>query len=431
MRRKLNREEVRALKHNLLELSQVEDDFYFLDSCNLDAPLKEGKYELLVAIGAVRKLSQFETNGALDELQHFLMKGKWYFGTLSYELKNDIENLSSQNVSQIACPVITFIEPKTVVSVDKNNVLEVFGDASALIEEIFSQTSSETTDERHYKRNGKDLILDMDRESYLDKVREIHNQILQGNVYEMNLCYSRSLRETEIKRPHRLFSELIKRSPVPFAALVKCSELHLLCASPERFLSHSEGVLLSQPIKGTAPRGKNAQEDLFLKDQLYNSEKERAENVMIVDLVRNDLAKCSKTGSVQVRELFGIHSYAQVHQMVSSIEAELSEGIEFADILRAAFPMGSMTGTPKIAAMELIEELENSQRAWYSGSLGYIEPNGNFDFNVVIRSILYDSKSKNLTFGVGGAITIDSNPENEWAETELKALAIESVLGID
>ena len=162
--------------------------------------------------------------------------------------------------------------------------------------------------------------------------------------------------------------------------------------------------------------------------QLKNSEKDRAENVMIVDLVRNDLNRVCKSGTVQVNELFGIYSYLQVHQMISTVKGDVLPEVSISDILKATFPMGSMTGAPKIAAMKYIEGLENFKRGWYSGALGYLAPDGNFDFNVVIRSVLCDMETKVLNYNAGGAITIDSIAEHEWMEVQLKTKAITEVL---
>jgi len=196
----------------------------------------------------------------------------------------------------------------------------------------------------------------------------------------------------------------------------------------ERFLVKKQNTLISQPIKGTIGKGKTLEEDKLLIQELENSEKDRAENVMIVDLVRNDLAKVCKPGTIKVEELFGIYSYLQVHQMISTVSGELKPNITFGDILRATYPMGSMTGAPKIAAMKFIEELEDFKRGWYSGSVGYIEPNGDFDFNVVIRSLLGNMNTKEIAYCAGGAITIDSETDKEWNEIKLKTKAITSIL---
>jgi para-aminobenzoate synthetase component 1 len=261
------------------------------------------------------------------------------------------------------------------------------------------------------------------REDYLKTVEALKQHIIQGDVYEINYCVEFYSSYSKIN-PMLVYADLIKKSPVPFGAFVKSSEHYLMCASPERFLKKNGNRMFSQPIKGTSKRGANEAEDIALKQALLNSEKERAENLMIVDLVRNDLARSAKTGTVKVEELFGIYSFEQVHQMISTVSATLSDDIHWVDALKYAFPMGSMTGAPKIRAMELIEQYERTARGLYSGAVGYITPEGDFDFNVVIRSLQYNSVNQYLNFEVGGAITYDSIPEKEYEECLIKAGAI-------
>jgi para-aminobenzoate synthetase component 1 len=217
-------------------------------------------------------------------------------------------------------------------------------------------------------------------------------------------------------------------SKAPFSCYFKFDGKYLLSASPERFLKKQGSKLISMPIKGTARRGKNIEDDLALRRKLLADQKERSENVMIVDLVRNDLSRSSVEGSVKVEELFGIKTFPQVHQMVSTITGVLRDDVHFVDAIRNAFPMGSMTGAPKVRAMELIEQYEKSKRGLYSGAVGYITPEGDFDFNVVIRSLLYNSLNHYLSFHVGSAIVFDSAPEKEYEECLLKAKALIQVL---
>ena len=226
-----------------------------------------------------------------------------------------------------------------------------------------------------------------------------------------------------------MFLQLSQHSPAPFSSFFRLNEHFILCASPERFLQKKGNKILSQPIKGTIKRGETIEEDQLLKQTLRNNLKEQSENVMIVDLVRNDLSHIAKDGSVKVDELFGIYTFPQVHQMISSISCEIKESIDAIDVIKACFPMGSMTGAPKVKAMELIDLYESSKRGVYSGSIGYFSPNGDFDFNVVIRSILYNDNKQKLSFSVGSAITHHSVPEEEYQETLIKAKAIFEVLG--
>jgi para-aminobenzoate synthetase component 1 len=206
------------------------------------------------------------------------------------------------------------------------------------------------------------------------------------------------------------------------------NEFSIFCGSPERYLNKAGSTLKSQPIKGTARRLANPEEDEKIKEELRASEKERAENVMIVDLVRNDLTKCALPGTVKVDELCGIYSFEQVHQMISTVSCQLAEGTTLSHILRSSFPMGSMTGAPKIRAMQLIESFEQTRRGVYSGSVGYIAPNGDFDLILIIRTMLYDADQKYLSFQVGSAITHQAIPEIEYDECLLKAKAILQVL---
>jgi len=237
--------------------------------------------------------------------------------------------------------------------------------------------------------------------------------------------------EQALINPISVFQKLNSLSPMPFASLYKLEHKYLICCSPERFLKKSGSRIISQPIKGTARRDVDPKKDEQIKEELQNSEKERAENMMIVDLVRNDLAHSSKPGTTKVEEFFGIYTYNQVHQMISTISSELKDGLAFTEAIKNAFPMGSMTGAPKIKAMELIETYEESRRGLFSGAVGYITPEQDFDFNVVIRSVLYNAATKYLSFQTGSAITYDSVAEKEYEECLLKAKAILQVLNGD
>jgi len=243
----------------------------------------------------------------------------------------------------------------------------------------------------------------------------------------MNFCQEFFAEGVRID-PLSMFDRLNQHSKAPFSAYYRLRDRYLLCASPERFLKKEGAKIISQPIKGTIRRGGDPKEDLGLKNQLASSEKDRSENVMIVDLVRNDLGRSCKAGSVEVEELFGIYGFNQVWQMISTVKGELEEGEDGIDAIRRAFPMGSMTGAPKVRSMQLIEEYEQSKRGLYSGAVGYIRPDGDFDFNVVIRSLLYNAADQYLSFQVGGAIVFDSVAEKEYEECLLKAKGILDVL---
>jgi para-aminobenzoate synthetase component 1 len=220
---------------------------------------------------------------------------------------------------------------------------------------------------------------------YQAKIQRIQDHIRKGDCYELNYCVvanAKMLHTSSLQ----VFASLMKHSPSPFAAYYKNKHQQVVCASPERFLAKNGNTVLSQPIKGTIKRGLTLEQDEHQKEILLNSSKELAEHIMIVDLVRNDLARIAELGSVEVAKLIKVYTFPQVHHLISSIQCQLKEGVNFKDIIKALFPMGSMTGAPKIMVMQLIEQLELYQRGLFSGAIGYVSPNGDFDFNVVIRS---------------------------------------------
>ncbi|HAT75671.1 MAG TPA: aminodeoxychorismate synthase component I, partial [Flavobacterium sp.] len=265
------------------------------------------------------------------------------------------------------------------------------------------------------------------KENYLEKVSKILEHIHRGDIYEANFCMEFFAKNVAIN-PLEKFLKLNEISKSPQAVFFKNNKHFLLSASPERYIRKEGDLLISQPIKGTAKRFKDSIEDEKSKNELASDPKERAENIMISDLVRNDLSKTAQKGSVKVEELCVIYSFEQVHQMISTITSKLDHQYTAVDAIKSTFPMGSMTGTPKLSVLKIIEELEETKRGLYSGAVGYFTPNGDFDFNVVIRSILYNQVNKYLSFSVGSAITSLSIPENEYDECLLKAKAMREVL---
>jgi len=266
------------------------------------------------------------------------------------------------------------------------------------------------------------------REEYIGIINKLRDHILRGDCYEINFCQEFFASPVVID-PVSVYNKLSHISPNPFSALYRLDDKWLICASPERFLKKQGSQILSQPIKGTSKRILHSEaDDDKSKMDLYHSTKDRSENVMIVDLVRNDLSKVCKEGTVYVDELFGIYSFPQVHQMISTVSGTLKEHTTFSEIIQATFPMGSMTGAPKKRVMQLIGQYEKTKRGIFSGAVGYISPNGDFDFNVVIRSIMYNSQTKYLSFLTGSGITFYSDPAMEWEECLLKAEAIRIVL---
>lgn len=356
-----------------------------------------------------------------DSLQNTSFRNP-LFGYLGYDLKNQLEKLNSGNVNRIKAPEACFFEPIHFLRY-QNGLLEISSYENA--EKLFLKINQ--TPQPHFRPLPKiEFQSGMSEYQYLDKVRQVKEYIRQGEVYELNLCVE-FFAQVEELNPMDLFHALMSRSNMPFSAWFKGEHIHAICASPERFLQKTGSVIRSQPIKGTRRRGQTPEEDKQLKQELATSEKDQAENVMIVDLVRNDLTRSCKIGSIEVEELFGIYTYNNVHQMISTVKGSLRDEMHYSEAIKYSFPMGSMTGAPKIRAMELIEELEESKRGIYSGSLGIIHPNGDFDLNVVIRTLLLNAKESVISAQAGGAITWDSVPEEEWEEIKTKLSTIAQV----
>lgn len=397
-----------------------------LDSCNIPPQVFPGKYRLLAAFGG--NVLPFTNADSLKQLMNFWAENpRWLFGVLGYNLKNEIEHLESNNNKCFDVPNLAFFEPEHVVAITWDSEIIAFtSDQNYLFSKI--EEVEIKPDEKGNLSINEDVAIDFSASTHREAVLSIQNEIVNGNVYELNLCSRFLHRNARLQNPGKLFDALIEVSPAPFSAYLNINNMFVMSASPERYILKNKNMLVCQPIKGTRPRNKNEEVDQELKRDLRFHTKDCAENVMIVDLIRNDLARVSSAGSVEVNELFGIYSFSHVHQMISTISSEIEPGKTWTDVLRATFPMGSMTGAPKIAAMKLIESFELSDREWYSGALGYIDPSGNMDFNVLIRSVFYDMEKHLLAYYAGGAITIDSNPEDEYNEMLIKASAIQSLI---
>ncbi len=386
-------------------------------------------YQCLAAAEKISELLPDQSEN-FNRLAAYHTKVKdWLFGFFTYELKNEIEVLSSQNHDKIEFPKIHFFQPEFIFVI-KNNTIQImfhpYHTSIDAVNKIFEEICATPLPEYlpEYFLNIQPRI---SQQEYYEAVANLKNHIKRGDIYEVNLCQEFYAQNAVIE-PSKAFLKLQDVSPTPFSCWYKLDDKYLLCSSPERFLKKEGLNLISQPIKGTAPRGKNLEEDNLNKNKLHNDQKERSENIMIVDLVRNDLSRTAMKGSVRVKELCEIYSYPQVHQMISTIESEINPAHNWTELIKTTFPMGSMTGAPKIKAMEFIEKYENTKRGLYSGSVGYVKPNGDFDFNVVIRSILYNQSNKYISYQVGGAITWDSIPEKEYEECILKAKALQLVL---
>ncbi|WP_296621873.1 aminodeoxychorismate synthase component I [Marivirga sp.] len=353
---------------------------------------------------------------------------KKLFGYLGYDLKNELEKLKSENLSVINWEPMNFFIPDCIISFEGNHLI-IQSENPELFQNKIRHALSKSIAKNIAKASIRNLKVWTNKAEYIDTVNKLRNHIEEGDIYEINYCINYSAKAKNLN-PIQVFQELCNNSPAPFASFLKMGKQYIISASPERFIKLKDNKIISQPIKGTASRGITDLEDEENKKQLSESEKERAENMMIVDLVRNDLAKSAKSGSVKVEEIFGIYSFEQVHQMISTISANKRHEIHSVDTIKNAFPMGSMTGAPKIRAMKLIEEYENSKRNVFSGSIGYFNGENEFDFNVLIRSIYFDEETNDLNYQVGSAITYDSDAEAEYQECLLKAKAIEKTLGI-
>ncbi|HLP51743.1 MAG TPA: anthranilate synthase component I family protein [Chitinophagales bacterium] len=364
---------------------------------------------------------------SFQKLQHFQANaGSSIFGFLGYDLKNEIEDLQSNNYDGLQFPNFYFFKPRYILEItgSKLTVNRNYPETFELIEQI-----QNTKNEIRNTKLSTPLKARTAKGTYLENIESIRQQIVAGDFYEMNYCNEFYAEQIAIN-PVDVFTQLNSKAQAPFSCYFKLNDKYLLCASPERFLKKEGTKLISQPIKGTIRKGETEEENELLKSQLRSDEKERAENIMIVDLVRNDLAKSSAPGSVRVEELCEIYEFASVNQMISTVTSQL-ENTGAVEAIKNAFPMGSMTGAPKIEVMKNIERYEDFKRGLYSGSVGYFTPNGDFDFNVVIRSILYNATQSYLSIRVGGAITYDSIADNEWNEILLKAQSMMQVLEAD
>lgn len=351
-------------------------------------------------------------------------QNEWIFGFISYDLKNNIEDLSSDNIDFLNFPIFYFFIPKfLILASDSIDLLKHESIDQAEAESLFSKLTQDNNPKQSIPDVSLKFTHRFSSKEYIESIEMIRQHIKQGDIYEMNFCQEFYSENAHIS-PFKTYKKLNSISPAPFSAYVKENNHHLICASPERYIQNVDGKIISQPIKGTAKRSKDTEKDDEIKHELQNNSKERAENIMIVDLVRNDLSKISEDNSINVDELCEIYSFPQVHQMISSISGKLRSNTSFSDVLESSFPMGSMTGAPKVKAMELIEKYEKTKRGLFSGSVGYIDPDGNFDFNVIIRSLLYNETNKYLSLSTGGAITYKSNAKDEYQESLLKAKAV-------
>ena len=416
--------DIEQLKLQLLHWSKQYSTTVVLDSN--DYTHQETDYDFILATDAYTVV-QSQNQDDFDSLQtHIHSNPDWLFGFLSYDLKNQLENLQSQNPDHLDFPELFFFQPKRLWVI-KDNRVEAHYLSPFQPNDDWEQIMS--TSDQYVDSIEKEISMQhrISKADYFAKSYALQQHIARGDIYEVNFCLELYAEDAKIE-PHIMFQELNEKAKSPFSAFVQIDDKYLLSSSPERFLKRVGNRLISQPIKGTARRHIDMVQDAAEAYQLQKSEKELAENTMIVDLVRNDMSRIATKGSVQVEELCKVYPFAHVHQMISTVVAELRTETSVTDAIIACFPMGSMTGAPKVRAMQLIEQYEETKRGLYSGAVGYIEPNGNFDFNVVIRSLLYRKDAEYLSLQVGSAITANSNPEKEYEECLLKAKGILEVI---
>ncbi|MCF8460666.1 MAG: anthranilate synthase component I family protein [Flavobacteriales bacterium] len=373
------------------------------------------KFSTVVGIGIKDEIIGTRVED-LNKLRLWLSeKSDMVLGYFSYDLKNLLENLESINSDRMAFPLFHFFVPRMICFVDGDEAECYYhGEIPDCFDSQDSAISRKIGDSKPQPQKSE----------YVEKVKELQKHIQLGDIYEVNYCIEHGFEETVVD-PYGLYKELQEVSPAPFSCYVADNGKYLMSSSPERFMKKSGNTLVSQPMKGT---NRKTADNEVQKALLRSDLKEVAENVMITDLVRNDLSKSAKNGSVRVDELCGVYEFEHVNQMISTVSAELRDDVHPLDAILNAFPMGSMTGAPKIRAMELIDEYEDFSRGLYSGAVGYFTPDLDFDFNVIIRSILYNEEKKVVTFPTGSAITINSDPEKEYDECMLKAEAMRKVL---
>ena len=402
----------------MLNWAQKFNIFCYLDTQQYTS---ENGYECLLAAGVE---SSIDSSASFYEINEFA-SGKWCFGHLSYSLKDIFYPSSLSRKDIIGFPSFFFFQPQVLIQISNSNSECTIWAAEPDV--VYNDVVAFPVD-KPVLHSSVHLTQRLSKEDYITRIEKLQQHILKGDCYEINFCME-FFAENSVLDPVSVFQKLVATSPTPYSAMYRLNDKFLLCASPERFLKRSGSRILSQPMKGTSKRNvedKVADEQLI--QTLQNDQKERAENVMVVDLVRNDLSKICKEATVNVDELFGVYTFPQVHQMVSTVSGELKQDVCFSEIIQATFPMGSMTGAPKHRVMQLIEEYEPVGRGLFSGSVGYINPQGDFDFNVVIRSIQYNASQKCVFYSAGSGITFYSDAEKEGEECLLKGSAIKKVL---
>lgn len=346
-------------------------------------------------------------------------------GYFSYEYRQELENIARRHQDDTDIPrcILNFYDEFIIEDLKEQKVWLIANGHNQRPKQAIAQLEQEIAQVKPqgWGRGGEiALCSDFTEQEYLAAVKKMIQYIVEGDIYIANMTQHLSIESP--RNPYEVFLRLRHINPSPFGGYLNYGDFKIISASPERFLKLENNIITTRPIKGTRKRGNTPNEDNLLKEELKNSGKDKSELLMIVDLERNDLNRVCIPGTVQVTELFAIEEYATVFHLVSTIEGELKPECNAMDLIKAAFPGGSITGAPKIRAMEIIDELEHSARNIYTGSLGYISLDGTMDLNIIIRTLLYKDGLYHL--GVGGGITFESEPEFEYEETWQKAKAI-------
>jgi len=396
--------------------------FSFLDSN--PAFFQNASKWCIVAAGSVEHSTTIPPfKPTIDQL--YKNNADWLFGHFCYDWKEELHHLPSKHPDYIGFTDAFLFVPELVIELTKNE-LQIHHFANHNPKHIYESIMSQMV----CSVNSKPSVIlkpKITKNEFIQTLQKIKAHIQRGDCYEINICQEWFAQNANID-PIQLYAKLKKVSPAPFAGLYRNNKSYAICASPERFVQKKGGVLYSQPIKGTNKRLVNEIENKQQQLLLQQNNKERSENIIVVDLVRNDLSRICEAGSVKVEELLGIYTFPQVNHLISTIKGNIQNDISFSDIMEALFPMGSMTGAPKKKVMQLIEKHEHSRRGLYAGTIGYITPNKNIDFNVMIRSFFYNADTKYLSYQVGSGITQQSDPEEEYQECLLKAEGLQKTL---
>jgi para-aminobenzoate synthetase component I len=411
------------IKTKMLDWVSRFNIFCFLDDHNYRLP--GHAQECIAGAGASR-------NWTFEDWDAGNPEADWVFCQLGYGLKGQTLGVKGGPPDPIGFPDSFFFTPQYVLVLEGGELRigSLAEDHGQVFAGILRGTQAGDRKPGHARSAVPQVHPRITRSKYIDTIEKLKAHIRRGDCYEINFCQEFYARDADLD-PVQVYTDLAEISPNPFSALYRLHERYAICASPERFIRKSGNRITSQPIKGTMRRAPGSrEEEEAMKRTLLESVKERSENVMVVDLVRNDLSMICTEGSVRVDELFGIYTFPQVYQMVSTISGELRGDILFRDIIRACYPMGSMTGAPKKRVLELIDRYESTGRGLFSGSVGYITPDGDLDLNVMIRSIFYDRSARYMNYLVGSGITFYCDPEKEYEECLLKSKAMQAALGL-